>query len=308
MPNNHHITAALLCGAVLLCGTGCTTTQVRDRAYLQAIELQTPDTPTVQLHGFQTEKEVSSGSGATLSEAIANAAVPLGKDLFLGHLELIASADPVYGTQLNQLMQDYRLSPACKVIGLSDGAALSEMDTSGLVQRLRQAEQLGKLPETDLFTILREWDSASGTALLPLTDTHTFSAAVATKEKIITDLSDDAVTGLCWLRGDNVPQQITASNGKTYVVASAKTQLSAEKEQERIRVTVTIKLHGNGELTAAAEEIRRVCQTAIRETVTEHHADVFDLEACLWSQCYDFMAQHDWDSAAELLDFSFQCA
>ena len=28
-----------------------------------------------------------------------------------------------------------------------------------------------------------------------------------------------------------------------------------------------------------------------------------DLEACLWSQCYDFMAEQDWDSAADLLDF-----
>ena len=32
----------LFCTAVLLCGSGCTATQVRDRAYLQAMELQTP--------------------------------------------------------------------------------------------------------------------------------------------------------------------------------------------------------------------------------------------------------------------------
>ena len=41
-----------LTAAVLLLCTGCAATQVRDRAYLQAIELRFPDTPTVLLHDF----------------------------------------------------------------------------------------------------------------------------------------------------------------------------------------------------------------------------------------------------------------
>ena len=112
----------LFCTAVLLCSSGCTATQVRDRAYLQAMELQTPQTPTVQLHDFHTEKTAVSGDGATLADAITNAAVPAGKDLFLGHLELIAYQDPAYGAQLDQLMSDYRLSPACKIVGLPDNS------------------------------------------------------------------------------------------------------------------------------------------------------------------------------------------
>ena len=133
----------LFCTAVLLCGSGCTATQVRDRAYLQAMELQTPQTPTVQLHDFHTEKTAVSGDGATLADAITNAAVPAGKDLFLGHLELIAYQDPAYGAQLDQLMSDYRLSPACKIVGLPDGTTLAETDTSELTNscaRQRQRE------------------------------------------------------------------------------------------------------------------------------------------------------------------------
>ena len=63
-------------------------------------------------------------------------------------------------------MSDYRLSPACKIVGLPDNTTLAETDTSELTQQLRQAETRGMLPETDLFTILREWDSASGTMRL----------------------------------------------------------------------------------------------------------------------------------------------
>ena len=52
----------LFCTAVLLCGSGCTATQVRDRAYLQAMELQTPQTPTVQLTIFTRRKPPSPGT------------------------------------------------------------------------------------------------------------------------------------------------------------------------------------------------------------------------------------------------------
>lgn len=293
----------LICTAILLCGNGCTATQVRDRAYLQAMELRSPQMPAVQLHDFHTKKTSVSGDGATLADAITNAAVPAGKDLFLGHLELIAYQDPTYGAQLDQLMSDYRLSPACKVVGLPDNTTLTDTDTSELTRQLRLAETNGMLPETDLFTILREWDNTSGTALLPLVTADGFSAAVVTKEKIVTALSEDAIAGLCWLRGDNYPGQITTSDGETFHVTSAKTQLSAEEKRGYVQITATITLHGNGNSGSAADEIERVCRAAIQETVTEHHADIIGLEACLWSQCYDFMAEQDWNSAADLLDF-----
>ena len=64
-------------------------------------------------------------------------------------------------------MQQYRLSPACKVACSADGITLTQEDTTETVEQLRQAEHTGQLPETDLFTILREWDTASGTALVP---------------------------------------------------------------------------------------------------------------------------------------------
>lgn len=105
-----------------------------------------------------------------------------------------------------------------------------------------------------------------------------FSAAVVTKEKVVMALSEDAIAGLCWLRGDNFPGQITASGGEAFHVTSARTQLSAEEKQDRIRVTAAVTLHGSGDSDAAAEEIERVCRAAFQETVSEHHADVIDME------------------------------
>ena len=264
-----------LTAAVLLLCTGCAATQVRDRAYLQAIELRSPDTPTVLLHDFHESKAIAYGKGSSVSQAVANAAVPVGKTLFLGHLELIAYENPAFGEQLDDLMQQYRLSPACKVACSADGITLAQEDTTKTVEQLRQAEHAGQLPETDLFTILREWDTASGTALVPLMTEDGFSAAIATKTNLSAALSPDAVSGLCWLRGDNYPEQFSTESG-SYTVSSAKTQLSAEKLPDGFHVTAAIFLEGEGDFEAASQEIARLCQAAFRETVSEYHADVFD--------------------------------
>ena len=56
-----------LTAAVLLLCTGCAATQVRDRAYLQAIELRSPDTPTVLLHDFHESKAIAYGKGSSVS-------------------------------------------------------------------------------------------------------------------------------------------------------------------------------------------------------------------------------------------------
>ena len=55
-----------LTAAVLLLCTGCAATQVRDRAYLQAIELRSPDTPTVLLHDFHESKAIAYGKGSSV--------------------------------------------------------------------------------------------------------------------------------------------------------------------------------------------------------------------------------------------------
>ena len=147
-----------LTGALLL--TGCGATQVRDRAYVQGMELSRIAEPTVHLHDFSAESAVSSGTGSTLETALEQAAIPLGKELFLGHLELIAYHEAAFSGTLDSLMTQYRLSPSCHVLLLPAGTVLDDTDTSQLGEQLRRAEENGVLPETNLFGILREMDQA----------------------------------------------------------------------------------------------------------------------------------------------------
>lgn len=69
-----------LTGALLL--TGCGATQVRDRAYVQGIELSRIAEPTVHLHDFSAESAVSSGTGSRT--ALEQAAIPLERHCFWG--------------------------------------------------------------------------------------------------------------------------------------------------------------------------------------------------------------------------------
>ena len=153
----------LLC--LSLCCSGCSATQVKDRLYLQSLELSNYRYPTVQLHAFQSEEADCSGSGSTLSAALESAEIPAGKSLFLGHLELLALQEPKFLQQLPDVMQTYRLSSGCKLLYTT--RSLAEVNTETLLESLKQEEQNGRIPETDLLSILKERCNSSGTALLP---------------------------------------------------------------------------------------------------------------------------------------------
>lgn len=296
--------AVFLCLTLLPFGTGCNAVQVRDRTYLQAIELQHVSEPVLQIHDFTTEGALASGTGKTIPSALSAAAVPVGNSLFLGHLELIAYQDTAFGGALEQLAADHRLSPACKVLLLSQNQTLEQLDTSQLTQQLQQAEENGVLPKTDLFTILGEWDGSSGTALLPILTKDGFSAAVCTRTQLCAVLSQDAVAGLCWLRDCQTPEEITLGEKKSYSVHSASVRRTASETSDGAEITYHIRLKGAGDGAAAAKRIRQQCEAAIQETVTVCHGDVLEWEACLWNQCYSYTAETNWEKILSQLSFS----
>ena len=129
----------LLC--LSLCCSGCSATQVKDRLYLQSLELSNYRYPTVQLHAFQSEEADCSGSGSTLSAALESAEIPAGKSLFLGHLELLALQEPKFLQQLPDLLQQYRLSSGCKLLYTT--RSLAAVNTETLLESLKQEEQNG---------------------------------------------------------------------------------------------------------------------------------------------------------------------
>lgn len=282
--------------------TGCAAVQVRDRSYLQALELSNPENPTVSLHDFIQSGEVTTGEGASTELALRSAAVPLGKELFLGHLELVAYSAPYFTKELASLMDTYRLSPACKVLGLPADTSLKGTDTSALVEQLRKQEQNGTLPETNLFTVLRELSAPAGTALLPIPSSEGFSLAILSEDQALGTLSKETALGLCWLRGDNLPQQVETAQAP-FSISSAFSRLHAVSDGDRAEITISVYLRGEGDFQQAANTIESQCQSAIEETVIQLKSDVFDWHACLQSQCHRFTETYAWEEILERTAF-----
>lgn len=298
----------LLLSLCLLC-TGCTATQVRDRVYIQAMELSDKESPSVQLHVFESEGSLYLGSGSTLAAALEQAEVPAGKELFLGHLELLCLHDPAFSTQLPKIMEEYQLSSGCKVVCPANNVSLESVNTERLLDSLNQEEGNGRLPETDLLSILEELSGKSGTALFPLCTSSGFSMAIVTAEGMKGALSTHANQGLCWLRGNNYPERVTVTiDGMQtdFQVHSASTTLSASMQNGIPTITVHISVRGKGDADALKAELETICKAAEQETVEKHRADVFGLEACMRQQCYAAYVEQDWYSLLYRMQFAHQ--
>lgn len=296
------------CFSLLLAGTiflsGCSVTQVKDRFYLQAIELSHYRYPTVQLHAFTSDQADCTGSGTTLHAALEDAEIPAGRELFLGHLELLCLQDTAFAGQLTELLQSYRLSSGCKVIYTAH--SLESVNTEELLENLKQEEQNGRLPKTELMTILKELSNSSGTALLPFCLTTGFSLILIQPDGAKGTLSNEAIQGLCWIRGENYPERVSISEeeqASDFFIEHAATKLTATVNSGIPVVTVSITIQGKGDAVALREQLETACQAAEEETVKKYKADVIGLEACLRQQCYELYAEQNWDGILHTVNF-----
>ncbi|MCI5844223.1 MAG: Ger(x)C family spore germination C-terminal domain-containing protein [Oscillospiraceae bacterium] len=296
------------CFSLLLASTlflsGCSVTQVKDRFYLQTIELSHFRYPKVQLHAFASDEADYAGNGSTLHAALEDAEIPAGRELFLGHLELLCLQDTAFVGQLTELLQSYRLSSGCKVIYTT--RSLESVNTEKLLENLKQEEQNGRLPETDLLTILKELSNSSGTVLLPFYLTNGFSLVLIQPNGVKGTLSNEAIQGLCWLRGENYPERVSISGeeqASDFLIENAATKLTATVDAGVPVVTVSITIQGKGDAVALRKQLETACQAAEEETVKKYRADVIGLEACLRQQCYQLYAEQDWEGILHTVTF-----
>jgi len=204
-------------------------------------------------------------------------------------------------------MQTYRLSSGCKLLYTT--RSLAEVNTETLLESLKQEEQNGRIPETDLLSILKERCNSSGTALLPFRITNGFSMVLIASNGTTQTLSNDAIQGLCWLRGNNYPERVSLSTdgqASDFLITSASTRYTAITANGIPIVTVSISIHGTGNAVALRERLETACEAAERETIQQNQADVIELEACLRQQCYKLYQEQDWNSLLRTVQFQHE--
>lgn len=175
-----NFTACLMAIASL---TGCVTdtTEVRERMYIQCMVLDESDDKTfLKLYPFEGNGEPVTGSGASIYEAVEDAAVRSGKDVFLGHTELLCFKDTDFTETLLSCLTEYRFSPSCRLLYLHQIDLPDGTDTTLLTDSLTIEMEKGRIPETDLFTVLSKHDVND--ILLPALTENGFTLFTAGKE------------------------------------------------------------------------------------------------------------------------------
>ncbi len=289
-----------LLSAVVFTGCRAETTEVRERAYVQSAVFSGADETSLTLYPFEDAGDVLESKGANTAAAVEEASVKSGREVFLGHTELLCFDEPAFTKELESCLMEYRLSPGCKMLFLHETELPEDCDTTQLTDSLRMEEEKGRIPETDLYHVLSEYNGSDGSALVPALTEKGFALCVIDRGEFSGVLSDDAAAGLVWLRGENYPERIavTGEHGtEDYEIYSADTKLSAEIVKGIPHVTAEISIKGKGNGEAAARLIKVCCQAAIEETLKGMKADVMGLDACLAQDCPEYYAQQDFETA-----------
>ncbi len=295
-----------LCINILLL-TGCrNTVEVRERAFVQNASFSGNSNISLTLYPFENEKELSKGSGLTIAEAVENAAVFSGKEIFMGHLELLCFDEPDFTDKLESFLTDYRISPSCKVIYLSGYSLPEDCDTTLLTDRLIMEEEKGHIPETDLFHILSEKNGKDSAALVPAITEKGLSMCILKDGSEPYIISEKAAEGLCWLRGKNYPERISLSGENDAVdfeIYSANTKLSSEIKNNIPCITAYITVKGTGNAQAAKSIIEARCKDAIEETLKSAKSDVVGIDECLAKNYPEYYEAQDFETIKWAADF-----
>ena len=292
------LAAALL----LISASGCTsqTPEVRERAYVQSVIISKENETELTLLPFEDSGEPMSGKGTDVFAAKEDAAIKTGLEIFLGHAELLCLSEPLDASELTELLSEHRLSPACRVLLLHETEINEDVSATSLTDSLRLEAEKGRIPETDLFTMLSELQGGDNTALAPVLTDKGFGMGITNGSELLGVLSEKAVKGLVWLRGDKTPERISIQgegSAESCEIYSSETILSAEIVKGIPHINVRIRISGSGNTAAGCQLIKAYCQTAIQETISDLRADVIGLDACLAKDCPEYYAQQDFSTA-----------
>lgn len=125
---------------------------VSRRAYVRTAAI---DGTTLTLAFFSGEAPVSV-SADDLEKAKSKAEVEIGKEIFVGHTELILLSDCNSREILEHIFRQWKPSPSCMILEINEngGEAIKNRDPEELTGAVKVAIEQGKLPECDIINVL----------------------------------------------------------------------------------------------------------------------------------------------------------
>lgn len=309
--------------------------EVNDRAFVQLMGLERKDEVyMVSLQIYKSESgspdpDVSkansvtvNGSGATISAALSDAELSLGKKLFLGHIKLLVIGEGIENPSDElALFLDGSVSPSCPVAYSDDpqaavGTLLEDGTFSAeqLLKLMETAASQGKTVYTSVADVASKTGIADSAAALPciVSDGETIKfrgMTFARKNGTAGFLAEEDVQGVKLLTnafecGDRITVPVTAGeNRATAYITGSKSCLKTEYSEGKLKVyaDVCIKIKteenpfgANEKLIEAAvrESVKDTCISAFSTAVWYNSCDVFDIKKLVRRDCPDFYGEY----------------
>lgn len=309
--------------------------EVNDRAFVQLMGLERrDDIYMVSLQIYKSESGSSdpdvskansisvNSSGATVSAALSNAELTLGKKLFLGHIKLLVIGEGVENPSDElALFLDGSVSPSCPVAYSDNPQAVAEtlledgtFSAEQLLKLMQTAASQGKTVYTSVADVASKTGISDSAAALPCIfsdgkNLYFQGLTFARKNGTAGYLGTEDVQGVKLLTnafecGDRITVPITAGeNRATAYITESKSCLKTEYADGKLRVIadVCIKIKteenpfaANEKLIEAAvrESVKDTCISAFSTTVWYNSCDIFDIKKLVRRDCPDFYGEY----------------
>lgn len=338
------VTAFCVGAAVLL--SGCFGgREISKRSFVQIIGIEKDkEIYNVSLQLFRSESsdgtpdvtkanaEAVTGRGSTVSEAMSEAALKTGKELFTGHTKLV-----VFGDGLNdpsdelEYLYSEKLSPSCPVVYSREPSEITDtLSEEGIFSAERIINIMEEYVRNGgaVYTSAAEVSEAARVteAAYPLPvifsdgkEVYFSGAAVGDSDGIHGTLSEDSVYGAVIL-ADSFPKDgrinISADVGGIPVsaeIVSACCTRKAFNDGGRLAVNADIKLklkikdngHGVDEKRIGSEvcvKVKDAVINAFSTAVWYNGCDIFEIGKAVQRDCPELYAAEEWDSGEILRD------
>ncbi len=239
---------------------------------------------TLYAQTFNGDKPFAAG-GVTMTEALRSGEAAQGGRIFIGHTELLCIDGSRTLADVQDLLCNQGISPACKLLYTDVDACFRSTDTAKLLESIRMAERCGMIAQTDITTVLDEWLGDSQTALLPARSDDGLCMVLLHTNGRRTMLSEDAANGLFWLRrndGRDMTVTVETPNGTEdiTILRNSLQKHAAGEGSPTLYYSVSVYTDDCPDAVRQVlrEQILQQCRTAVSEMLAAD-ADVIGLQS-----------------------------
>lgn len=323
----HKVKAICLTLSLPLILSGCnhSAIEVRDRAFVQAIGIDGEKNPSVVVSIFGNDSDeytVYSGEGKTIFEAIADAETKQDKNLFIGHIELIALGKRNLLDDLEILLSNSRISPSCTVVysDVNAGEIIADKNSWNLLETIKIKSKNGYISEKSVANVLDDLLGSDKAAAIPIVEIDQINMAIVGENGLKGILTETEAQGLAWLSETikNLTLPIELENETVNLrVESAKSRVTSTIDGNKVTTTFHIALSGDvleknytlEQISEPAQQtIISLCQAAVQRTVHSLNVDVLNIEKSIKVADYNYYMEHkdNWNHMLKNINFKYE--